>query len=241
MNVKELYLKSKDNNRLAINIISGAKDKVIIICPGFFQSKDTPTFGAIANSFGEDFDIISVDMRGHGRSGGLCTFGVKEEEDLSVIIDYARERYKRIGMLAFSLGALACVNYVSGSDRVNSLVLVSAPMAFEEIENQFWKPSAVKTGLRGLEKSAGARLGNPFLDKKKPIEVIGKVSPTPVLFIHGQADPIVSVRHSRALYKAAGEPKKLVIFDKGSHAQELFQDCKEKFVSEIQAWFKKTL
>ena len=48
------------------------------------------------------------------------------------------------------------------------------------------------------------------------LDKIGKV-PAPVLIVHGTGDAMVPPRFSEALYKAARDPKKLVLVDGGSH------------------------
>ena len=52
----------------------GTHDAVIIICPGFFQSKDTTTFQHLSRALAKDDDVLPMDFRGHGRSSGLYTF-----------------------------------------------------------------------------------------------------------------------------------------------------------------------
>ncbi len=43
------------------------REVVVIICPGFFQSKDTATFQRLSLSLAEQFDVLAMDFRGHGR------------------------------------------------------------------------------------------------------------------------------------------------------------------------------
>ena len=41
----------------------------------------------------------------------------------------------------------------------------------------------------------------------RPVDVIGSISPRPVMITHGIEDEIVPVRHAHTLFKAANEPK----------------------------------
>src|SRR3954462_13062988 len=41
----------------------------------------------------------------------------------------------------------------------------------------------------------------------RPVDVIGQISPRPVLITHGGLDEIVPVRHAHPLFKAADEPR----------------------------------
>jgi fermentation-respiration switch protein FrsA (DUF1100 family) len=53
--------------------------------------------------------------------------------------------------------------------------------------------------------------------KLRPIDVIGRISPRPLLIAHGELDEIVPVRHAHSLFKAAGEPKELWIDPHAHH------------------------
>ena len=214
----------------------------IIICPGFFQSKDTATFQRMSATLARTSDVIAMDFRGHGRSGGLFTFSALEGMDLEAVLRWVQPRYERIGMLGFSLGGATTINAVSRHpDRVVSVIAVSAPATFEEIEFQWWTPEAMRTGIRGLEPGAGCRPGNLFLKKERPIEHVRNLSPIPILFIHGTRDVIVGVQHSHRLYAAANEPKRLEIIEGGSHAEALFRDDPQRFSDLVNTWYQHTL
>jgi fermentation-respiration switch protein FrsA (DUF1100 family) len=52
----------------------------------------------------------------------------------------------------------------------------------------------------------------------RPIDVVGKISPRAVLFIHGEDDLVIRARNSRELFAAAKEPKELYIIPEVGHA-----------------------
>ncbi|MBI3324726.1 MAG: alpha/beta fold hydrolase [Candidatus Omnitrophica bacterium] len=213
----------------------------LVICPGFFQSKDTLTFQRLACALVGLCDIVCLDFRGHGRSSGLYTFSAREEADLSAAVRWAYTRYPTIGLLGFSLGGAAAIQFASGHHQIRSLIAVSAPARFEEIEFEFWTSEAIRTGARGLEAGAGCRPGNPWRRKRPPIEAIADLAPIPVLFIHGTNDPIVGLRHSRQLFERAHEPKRLEIIDGGGHAEDLYRACPDRFLPVVVEWLMDTL
>jgi fermentation-respiration switch protein FrsA (DUF1100 family) len=51
----------------------------------------------------------------------------------------------------------------------------------------------------------------------RPIDVIGRIAPRPVMLIHGIQDDIVPVRHAQTLFKAAEEPKELWVVPGAHH------------------------
>lgn len=220
----------------------GRTDAAVVICPGFFQSQETPTFRRMSQVLARGHDVLCMDFRGHGHSGGLCAFSAKEPWDLEAVLQWAAPRYSRIGVLGFSLGAATAIVTAARHQRlVHSLVAVSAPVAFEEIELKWWTPEAIRRGIEGLEPGAGCRPGSLFLEKPRPIDYVGSLAPIPILFIHGTKDVIVDVRHSRRLYEAASEPKRLELVSGGSHAQALFRDDPDGFCSLIEGWLAETL
>jgi pimeloyl-ACP methyl ester carboxylesterase len=218
------------------------RETAIVVCPGFFQSKDTPTFQRMSRALADDYDVLAMDFRGHGRSGGLYTFSACEWSDLEAVLSWGRSRYQRIGILAFSLGAAIAIHAIGRKrQQVESLVAVSTPCAFEEVEFKWWTKDAIRTGIHALEPGAGCRPGNLFLKKARPIEHVRHLSPTPVLFIHGTKDVIVGVGHSRRLHEAAREPKRLEIVEGGGHAEALFRDDHERFCKTVKGWYAQTL
>lgn len=220
----------------------GHREAAVIICPGFFQSKDTRTFQRMSETLINTRDVLAMDFRGHGRSKGLYTFSAREGADLEAVLRFAEERYQRLGVLGFSLGAAIAMNTISRRQgRVQSLIAVSGPSSFEEIEFKFWTPEAMRTGTQGLEPGAGCRPGNLLLKKARPIDAIRRRGPLPLYFIHGTRDVIVGVQHSHRLFAASPQPKRIDIIEGGSHAEALFRDDPNGFTRLVEAWFADTL
>lgn len=46
---------------------------------------------------------------------------------------------------------------------------------------------------------------------------IGRISPIPLLLIHGTADQVIPDKHSQTLFDLTGEPKQLVLIPNGTH------------------------
>jgi pimeloyl-ACP methyl ester carboxylesterase len=214
---------------------------VVIVCPGFFKSKDTPTFEGMRRALAADTDILTMDFRGHGRSEGAYTFSSRERADLEAVLSLAQARYARIGVLGFSMGAAIAINTISRQPGgVCSLISVGGPSSFDEIEFRWWTSQAIRNGLEGLERGAGFRPGPVWLAKERPIDRIADCR-VPILIVHGDQDQIVGVEHARRLYPAAGMPKALQIVPGGSHAEALFRRDPDGFLGLIRPWLKSTL
>ena len=239
--VQQEFVATCDEVSIAFDVYrQPSRPTVLIICPGFFQSKNTPTFRRLATTLARERDVICMDFRGHGDSAGLYTFSAREDADLEAVLRWAHARYPHVALLGFSLGAATAIHVAGRQGGIDGLITVSAPMAFEEIEFKFWTPEAIRTGVTGLEACAGFRPGNPWLKKARPIDAIRHLAPTPVLLIHGTNDPIISHRHSERLYEKASDPKCLEIIPDGGHAEELYRQNPGKFLETVGGWLRRS-
>lgn len=236
-------IKTTDGVTVSVDVYGhGAREAAVIICPGFFQSKDTATFQRMSRALAQDYDVLAMDFRGHGRSSGRFTFSAQERADLDAVLAFTQQRYPRIGIIGFSLGAATSIHVVSGNPaQVKTLIAVSPPSSFDDIEFKFWTPEAMRTGLKGMEAGAGCRPGNPLLKKARPIDTIRHIRDVPIYIIHGTKDVIIDVAHSRRLYPVAPEPKRLDIIEGGSHAEALFRDDPQGFLARVTTWLQQTL
>ena len=235
-------LKLKSGIKISIRYPIKVRGKsVIIVAPGFFQSKETKTFKKLEKDLMKKIDVISMDFRGHGQSSGWYTFTSNEKEDMKAVIDFAKQRYQKIGVLGFSYGGSIAIIEEASFHNIDSIICVGSPMSSEDIEFRWWKIESIRLGLKGCEWGSGVRPGNPFLSKEKPIERISCIHKTPIFFIHGDLDPTVDVRHSQLLFKKAKEPKKVAIMKGGSHAEEMYRQFPKKFIAIVWQWFLKTL
>jgi len=243
--VTEGVLYAKDNTAIAYERHKNGFDNVIIVCPGFYNSKKNRWMQKTVKLLSSGYDVIIFDFRGHGKSGGEYTWSAMEDADVNAVIDYARkEGYKKIGILGFSLGAAAAVNAASARDDINSMVLISCPSGFKHVDFHFWEPAMFSDLMDNIScgwEGKGARTTDIFIPKTKPIDSIKKMKNIPILFIHGEKDWVIKPRHSEKLYEAAPGPKKIEIIKKGLHAERLIQRKPDEMKKIILEWFDETL
>ena len=200
--MQEVFLKTLDNIKIAINHYSTNRNSVIIIAPGWFMTKDSKIFKKMSKDLFKTFDIISMDFRGTGKSGSFYTFSAKEEQDLNCVINYAKTRYEKIFVLGFSLGGALSIISGAKNKNINGIIAVSAPTEFYKIENKMYSPDAwIPTLFQKFEplRWLTIRAGNPFLRKEKPIDLVQKIT-VPTLFIAGEKDPTVCPWHTQKLF-----------------------------------------
>ena len=236
---REIKLKTKDDIEISANHYEGGFDKAIIVCPGFLMHKDSKPFKKLSERLSNDFDVVTMDFRGHGSSGGSFTFTSNEGADLKAVLDHIKPKYKYVGIIGFSLGAAVAINETAQNKVANKVMAVSAPTEFKKIENRFLNTAVIASTFKKFDWKMGqARLGNLLLKKTKPIDSVSKISPIPIMFVHGSNDTIIDPKHSKLLYEKAKEPKKIAVFEDSLHAEDIFFSSRfEDFVSLCKEWF----
>ncbi|MGA2775379.1 MAG: alpha/beta fold hydrolase [Candidatus Omnitrophota bacterium] len=236
---------TEDGKRIALIHVKGGFSKVIIIAHGFYNNKDTFLFRGITEAFSKEYDVIVFDFRGHGKSSDVFTWTAREQKDLRAIIVYAKDnRYTKIGVIGFSFGAAIAMIEASHHQNIDSLIAVSAPADLRSINYHFWEKDMwedlkLNFGIKGQGK--GVRLGSLSLEKIRPIDIVDKISPTPVLFVHGEKDWLVKPNHSQRLFEKAKNPKALTIIKDGGHAERMFDVFPDQFMKICLDRFRKTL
>ncbi len=239
------FVHTKDNHRISVLHYKQGHRKVIVLAHGFFNNKDVHLFKGISKNLSLHYDVVAFDFRGHGKSSGLFSWTSKESADIQAVLAFVKKyQYESIGLMGFSLGAAISLIEASHNQDIKTIVSVSAPYDFWQIDYRFWEKGMIedlKLNLGYKGKGKGVLPGNPLDSKVSPVSIVKLIAPRPVLFIHGSEDWLINVRHSKELYKKAKEPKKLEIIQEGGHAEKLFDDRPEEFMNIVLDWFKNNL
>ena len=236
--MKTYNLITKDKTEISVNYYADNKSGVVIVAPGWCMTKDSDAFCRISEMFSKNFDVISFDFRGHGKSGGFYTFTSKELMDMDCVVRFARKNnYKKIYLAGFSLGAAISLIYTSKSRFITKVIAVSAPSDFDKIENEMWKKEAWGETFKKFEAERFASI-RPYpipLKKIKPIDVVEKIK-VPTLFVAGEKDPTVHPWHTKELFDKAVCTKKYKEYKNGCHAEDLFLHFEEDFSKLCLEW-----
>jgi pimeloyl-ACP methyl ester carboxylesterase len=198
----------------------------IVVAHGFTQDWQRPGVWKVATRFNQFGGVIVFDFRGHGRSGGKSTLGDREIKDLDVAIRYARELgYQHIAAVGFSMGASIVLRHaalIGGADAVAS---VSGPGRW------YYRDTLPMRRVHfAVENKLGRVMTKTFLNTRishgrwdpipmPPAEAAARVSPTPMLIVHGDKDAFFPVEHAEQLFEAAKQPKELWIVPGFTHAE----------------------
>lgn len=244
MSCEGLSVLTIDQHRVHYDLYRQGHDQAIIIAHGFFNSKDALLLKELGRALEDQFDVLIMDFRGHGKSSGLFYWTSKEYLDLQAVLGEAKKYYKHIGVIGFSLGAATSIIAASKGEEIDTVISISAPSEFEKIEYHFWELD-VENDI-GYNLFGGGRVGKsvrpgPFwLKKDKPIQSVEQIK-CPIFYIHGEADWLIKPWHSEELYKKTPTQKRLSIIKNGPHAEYLIRKNKEETIGSIREWLKETL
>jgi pimeloyl-ACP methyl ester carboxylesterase len=220
------------------------RDLALVLVHGFTMSWQRPMIWRLVQRFNQAAGVVTFDCRGHGRSGGFSTLGDKEIDDLDVAVRYARELgYQRVATIGFSMGGSVVLRQAALRGGVDAVVSVSGPGRW------FYRGTVA---MRRVHLAAERRLGRTFSkhmlntrispdgwptpEPMPPAEAAARISPTPVLIVHGNQDIYFPPEHGQQLYDAAREPKELWLIPDFGHAERHTDDA---LVDRIATWADK--
>ncbi len=237
---EDVYFKSKDGTMLHGWFIPASASPIgtIIHFHGNAQNL-TAHFGFIAWLPKENFNVFTFDYRGYGSSDGRPDRdGIYE--DCKAAIEYVRSRgdVDRMRLLVFgqSLGGANALAVVGGS-HFEGIRAVAAESSF------FSYRGIVSDKLAEIPILSLFKRPLSFLlvgDEYSPGDVINRISPIPVLLIHGTSDRIVPCRHSLLLFDRAREPKQLWTIEGAAHT-EAFTRFGARYQTKLVSFFKDAL
>ena len=183
-------------------------------------------FTSVAWMPARGFNVFALDYRGYGASDGVATLeGVQLDIDAAMRTLLARGDVDkdRIVIYGQSLGGALAVYNVAHSpfrDHIRALVIESTFSGYVEIAREKFADHWFTWLFQWI----------PWLtvdDRFSPLPEIKKVSPIPLLILHGDRDPVVPVHHGQRLYEAAMEPKQLWIVPGAGHIQTMREPAQQ--------------
>jgi len=199
---------------------------VLCICHGIPSGMpsdpgDTGYPGLAERICSQGFGVFIFNFRGTGTSEGNLDM-VGWSRDLKAAIDYLYELpwldKSRFSLLGFSAGATISVYVAAADNRISAVVACACPAEFS-----FGDSFPLVEHFRGI----GAIRDGDFppsveewiegFNTVGSLKYIDRITPRPLLLVHGSQDEVVKISQVYDLYVKAGEPKHIIIIDGAGH------------------------
>ena len=183
-----------------------------------------------------NYNVFLPDYRGYGLSQGTPSVpGVLDDitSAMTYLLDQPDVDPDRIVMLGQSLGGALAIYHAAHSpyrQKIKALIAESTFSDYAGIAREklaaFWLTWIIQWPL-------SLTIDNAY----SPLPAVGKVSPIPLLLIHGDQDGVIPARHSQVLFDAAQQPKELWLAPSGGHIEafrhKAYQDRLVEYLERI--------
>ena len=196
----------------------------LVLCHGFFAWHRKPRIAAMAVALSRWFTVYAFDFRGHGRSGGFCTYGDLEYLDVDAVVRRARtEGVGPVATVGVSMGGIAVIRHAALRGGVDAVVAISTPARWNGHPSvavrRIRRMTDTRRGRR-LARLLGVRLSESWSDPEDPEALVGRITPTPLILVHGRDDHFFEEDEVWRLYRRAGHPKRLMLARRFGHAED---------------------
>jgi len=224
----------------------------VVLCHGFAsdKSEDHWMFVRLARALrDEGFAVLRFDARYCNDSEGefehfTVTGYIRDlEGTLRFVKRLGRVDPARVYVLGQSLGSCVAICTASRDPSIRGVASWSGAASLRELfHSQGVKRYFKKVGRRTYlyTHHTAVKIGQGFFEDAinySPEDIVGKISPRPLLILHGTGDELVPVEHARRLYRASRKPKSLRLVRGADHS---FMEPRhlERAIAKTIKWLK---
>ncbi|MFC1554395.1 alpha/beta fold hydrolase [candidate division KSB1 bacterium] len=229
-----------DNVRIKGEIFENNKNKVIIYSHSLIGSGDDNVITNLLNIFGEDYDLITFDFRGHRSSFKISSTGGDEILDLREVISFAYDKgYEKVVVLGIGMGGCVALRTAEIFKNINALIVVS-PSGF----TPEFQPFLVKIisditlntdfGKLPLKVISNTRIGSRY-SSAYPNDIIKDLSQIPFLLLQSENDRYVNFSKLYDAFSEIKGQKEIVVTPGNLHGDKLLT---EENLIKIKTWLK---
>lgn len=207
---------------------TGAARQGLVLCHGFpvgptVQSSGPGGYTELADRLAADtgWTVMTFNFRGTGRSEGNFSLN-GWLRDLQAATDslLATEGVSDVWLCGFAAGGALALCAAGEDSRVRGVAALSAPADFGDRAHdarRFVAQARAVGVIRDPAFPPDLEAWASELREVRPLSLIGKIPPRPVLIVHGSNDEVVPVLDARALADAAEGQVELRVLVGASH------------------------
>lgn len=225
-----------NNTQLVGTYVNNNANKTIILIHGLYQNRSRSL--AYVNIYRQQgFNILLIDLRGHGESEGIITWGKSEVSDIDAWCNYLRDTQgqKIIGIQGVSLGGAFSLLHSGLSPKPADFYVEDS--SYSDIKSLYYNHlhsliqlpnnSSLLDILWFYSQVCMYWHTGATLSELSSLEAV-KHTQAPILFLHGDADTLIPVNNVDDLYNACTSAKKQEhIFKNSTHAQAITENHDE--------------
>ena len=222
---QQLTLTTADGVRLNAWRVDGPPDALctVVLVHGFVNSSRSPLVHRFAHLLARRAHVVVPDMRGHGRSGGVCSMGRHEPLDVDAAVAAAPGGVPVV-TVGTSLGGAAVFMHAGTYGGVAGVVGISAP-ADGELDrigtHRVRRWVSGRTGRILLATALRTRVSPDCIYLPEAAEVVAGIAPAFTLVVHDPDDWYFGPRHAELIHGWAREPKALWWYPGAGHGGDL--------------------
>lgn len=205
---------------------------LVVGCHGLLSDRRSPKQVALAQACRQrGLAYFRLDHRGCGESQGRLETDTSLANRVSDVLHAIRHLFRRadierrLGLFGSSMGGAVCIRAASSSGAA-AIVTCAAPVRSRPLKQAF-KPADPHARMASL-------LKNEF-------DLAGDLpNARNILIFHGDADDVVPVTHAHEIFRAASDPKRLIIQENGDHIMSEPRHQQE-FIRTATLWLEHAL
>jgi fermentation-respiration switch protein FrsA (DUF1100 family) len=220
---------------------------LVVLCHGIpsgAPAQGDPGYEALARRLAQHGAAACFfNFRGTGLSGG--DFSLPGwVSDLEAILDTTRSPHDafegcdpaRTALMGFSGGGAVGIICAARGRELAGLAALSSPSDFSRmLPREAMGDFIAHARAIGIIRDPGYPPSEEEYYREMlacaPVDVIDRLTPTPLLIVHGDLDDTVPVQEAYDLYEAAVEPKELFVVGGGGHKLRLNVEAMDKAVT----------
>lgn len=206
--IQSLRIEVADHIRLSAwkAVPVGKPRAAIIVLHGIADSKLSAQ-GSLLSLSQMGLLALAPDMRGHGESDGMATYGFYEKADLSVLRESIEQEYPGIpvGLWGTSYGGAVALQAAAADARFDFVIAESTFSSLQEIacDQVSLHSHAALAWLAPIALRRAGDMGHFDPAKVSPAQAVASIS-TPILHLHGDRDEVIPFAHGDRIRASAG-------------------------------------
>lgn len=231
----DVELRTADGVALRATQLGGRRPYGVVIVPGWRTNRNGFAIATLATWLANDLDVLVIDPRGQGDSGGAKTPDGADRFDVLAAVSFLRAHgHERVAVVAEQDAAIAAVLATADRQGIDALALVGPSLRWGESLGTAWDPRGLP-GRLYWRVAAGLRLaGGPAA--MPALEVVKKLAPVPVLVAGSKGDPGSTID---TLHLALSEPKSLILV--GGEGKPVAWSHYAAYYQAVSQWLALTL